>query len=144
MTWTPTSILSGPEVSLAGYAPPVENWTTSERVAFGKRLAEAREMAGKKQPDIAAMLGYDSKQAVSSWEKGRNMPPADVVAQLSMEYGVSCEWLLFGVREVNFTLKLRDRLSKCSGDELRLVENMARLQLGMEILTPPSEKPNAA
>lgn len=72
-----------------------------EKLELGKRLAEARDLAGLTQPTVAVLLtnaGHQStKQAVSAWEKGRNVPDSLVLKQLARLYDTSADALL-GIR----------------------------------------------
>jgi transcriptional regulator with XRE-family HTH domain len=71
---------------------------TTEKAALGRRLAEARDLAGLTQPTVALMLRNEghkvTKQAVSAWEKGRNVPDALVLRQLARLYDASTDALL--------------------------------------------------
>jgi transcriptional regulator with XRE-family HTH domain len=93
--WTTRSIVSRPIICGPSYPQKVEPWTDSDRQAFGRRLAEARDKKNKTQTEVGAMFDL-GKQAVSSWEKGRNAPTAEQLARLAVEYDVGADWLLFG------------------------------------------------
>lgn len=71
---------------------------SDEKVELGRRLAEARDLAGLTQPNVAVLLtnaGIQStKQAVSAWEKGRNVPDAVVLKHLARLYDASTDALL--------------------------------------------------
>lgn len=70
----------------------------TEKVALGKRLAEARMAAGLSQPTVVLLLGSAgqslTKQAVSAWEHGRNVPDAVVLKALAQLYDTSADSLL--------------------------------------------------
>jgi transcriptional regulator with XRE-family HTH domain len=69
-----------------------------EKLELGRRLAEARDLAGLTQPTVAVLLtnaGHQStKQAVSAWEKGRNVPDALLLKQLARLYDTTADALL--------------------------------------------------
>jgi transcriptional regulator with XRE-family HTH domain len=70
-----------------------------EKVELGKRLAEARDLAGLTQPTVAVLLTNagiptQGKGTVSAWEKGRNVPDALVLKHLSRLYDASADALL--------------------------------------------------
>jgi transcriptional regulator with XRE-family HTH domain len=112
----------------------MDPWTDQDRAAFGKRLRDARISKALSQPDVAAMFDA-TKQSVSSWEKGRNLPTAEDVARLADEFGVSVEWLLFGVQTQALSMDLRKRLVSMDADSLRRIENGLRAQLDMPLLS---------
>ncbi len=69
-----------------------------DKQALGKRLAAAREEAGYTQPSAAealSALGFPmTKQAISHWERGRNVPDALMLRRLARLYGASADVLL--------------------------------------------------
>lgn len=64
--------------------------------SFGMRLRMARERAGLKQSDVCETLGIQKVQTLSAYERGVNNPPIEVLKELSLQYGVSVDSLLFG------------------------------------------------
>lgn len=70
---------------------------------LGLRLAEARLRAGVTQVGVAAWLtshGVEcSKQAVSAWEAGRNMPNPLVLRRLCRLYACSADSLLWELND---------------------------------------------
>lgn len=67
------------------------------RREIGKRLKEARKAAKLSQEEVAASLKV-KRQAVSSWESGETMPEAQKWYRLGIVYGVSLDWLVYGIR----------------------------------------------
>lgn len=70
-----------------------------EKKALGERLARARKAAGYTQPGVAEYLterGHQiSKQGVSHWEQGRNVPDALVLRLLARLYETTADSMLF-------------------------------------------------
>lgn len=64
--------------------------------AIGVRMKEARERAKLTQTGFADLLGV-TKQAVSSWENGRNDPPSSAIRLLAEKSGLTTDYLLSGV-----------------------------------------------
>lgn len=69
------------------------------RRSIGDRLRESRESANMKQDAAAYELGV-RRQAVSSWERGKSMPTAEVWMRIAPLYGVSLDYLVFGIRTI--------------------------------------------
>ncbi len=66
------------------------------RVATGERLRCSREAAGVTQKEFAAALGLNSS-IISKTEKGDQPPSALLVREYSRAFGVTADFLLFGV-----------------------------------------------
>lgn len=69
------------------------------RRAIGQRLKESRKATRLTQDDVAAELGVN-RQAVSAWENGREMPRCDAWFRIGPLYGVSLDYLVYGIRSV--------------------------------------------
>lgn len=63
---------------------------------MGDRLSGARKAVGLTQQRVADDLKV-TRQAVSSWEKGRSPPNALELVKLITLYGVSADYVLFGL-----------------------------------------------
>lgn len=68
---------------------------SSEYVALGRRLAEARENANMYQTDVTAILGIHPS-VLSQIENGRRRLSVFELEALAGVYKVSSRWLLFG------------------------------------------------
>lgn len=68
-----------------------------ELLAIGLRLKECRLSLKLSQPEVAAKLGR-TPQAISKWEKGGSMPSGRDWQVLGKLYGVSLDYLVYGVR----------------------------------------------
>lgn len=66
------------------------------RAAIGRRLKEARQAACLSQADLAGEFRV-RRQLISAWECGRSNPTLDQWYRLPMLYGVSLDWLVYGV-----------------------------------------------
>jgi transcriptional regulator with XRE-family HTH domain len=69
------------------------------RRAIGARLQEARTSQKLSQDYVAEKLGLN-RQAVSKWECGVTMPRADEWYHIGKIYGVSLDYLVYGIRTV--------------------------------------------
>jgi transcriptional regulator with XRE-family HTH domain len=69
------------------------------RRAIGIRLRAARLAAKLTQQDVAKEFGR-SRQSMSSWEGGKTLPTVLELRELGMLYGVSSDFLLFGIKSV--------------------------------------------
>ena len=58
------------------------------KIKFVQFLKKARQASGVSQLEVAEKLGYRSSQFVSNWERGRGMPPVQVLQTLAALYGV--------------------------------------------------------
>lgn len=67
--------------------------------AIGRRLKEARHSASFSQESAASELGI-SRQAISRWENGMAMPQAREWYYIGQVYGVSLDYLVYGIRTV--------------------------------------------
>lgn len=63
-------------------------------MAFGEKLREAREKKGLSQSDLARLMGIDSTNAISRWEKNTYRPDLDKLRQLCQLLSVSADSLL--------------------------------------------------
>ncbi len=62
---------------------------------FGEKVKAVRTKAGLTQEQFAQRLGV-TRQAVSNWENGRNLPDIEVVIAMSRTFGVSLDELILG------------------------------------------------
>ncbi len=62
---------------------------------FGERVKRVRADAGLTQEQFATRLGV-TRQAVSNWENGRNLPDIEVVIAMSRTFGISLDDLILG------------------------------------------------
>lgn len=60
---------------------------------FGEKVKAVRTKAGLTQEQFAQRLGV-TRQAVSNWENGRNLPDIEVVIAMSRTFGVSLDELI--------------------------------------------------
>lgn len=81
-------------VSGQGYRARVEQHDQSSKDGLGARLKAAREQADYTQDGAGLQLGV-KKATVSSWENGRNIPDALMLARLAKLYGTTADALLW-------------------------------------------------
>ena len=68
-----------------------------DRVAFGRRLKQARELRGLSQADLGNLLGGQTSSAVTQWETGTSTPRTSNVMELPTLLNVSAVWLFYGL-----------------------------------------------
>jgi transcriptional regulator with XRE-family HTH domain len=73
------------------------------RREVGMRLREARKAARYTQQDVARDF-LCTRQKVSAWETGKAMPTLLECRELAVLYGVSLDYLAFGIRTVPASL----------------------------------------
>jgi len=66
---------------------------TPEKIAFGKRMKEAREIAGMSQREAAKAMGYGQQVQLHLMESGQRMPPARMLIHCAMLYGTTMDYL---------------------------------------------------
>jgi transcriptional regulator with XRE-family HTH domain len=69
------------------------------RQAIGERLKESRR-AGKRTQDEAAALLAVTRQTISAWELGKSLPTAEQWYVIGQVYGVSLDYLVYGIKTV--------------------------------------------
>ena len=62
---------------------------------IGKRIAQLRKEKNLTQEQLAEAL-YVTRQAVSSWENGKNQPDIETLTTLAEYFGVTIEELIYG------------------------------------------------
>ena len=79
---------------------------------FAKILTDLRESRGAKRQEVADQIGI-SRASLEYYEKGKRKPDVDVILKLADYYGVTCDYLLRGVRssfaEIHKTTGLSDK-----------------------------------
>ena len=99
---------------------------------FGERIRAVRTGAGLTQEQLASRL-WVTRQAVSNWENGRNLPDIEVVIAISQTFGVSLDELILGGEDMTRTTgeqnDMADKLIR-DGSEGRWM----RMSLAMSIV----------
>lgn len=62
----------------------------------GDFLKQSRETQGLSQKDISTMLGYNTSQFISNWERGLSLPPIPTLRKLAKVYKIDPD-VLFNV-----------------------------------------------
>jgi transcriptional regulator with XRE-family HTH domain len=68
-------------------------------MTIGERFKEIRKKIGLNQTEMAKLLGLESQNAISSYEKGRNQIPDSIKVFLHQK-GFNIIWLLTGEGEM--------------------------------------------
>ena len=91
---------------------------------LGERLTDLRKQKGEKQDDIKALLGV-SRATVANYENGNRMPDYQTLICLADHFGVTCDYLLRGVRssfaEIHSTTGLSDK-------SIEILQNFVKLR----------------
>ena len=85
--------------------------TVSQYEIIAKRLSELRREKGAKQEDIAELLNV-KRATVANYETGNRAPDYESLIKLADYYGVSCDYIIRGVKsefaEIHSTTGLSD------------------------------------
>jgi transcriptional regulator with XRE-family HTH domain len=63
-------------------------------VEIGNRISIEREKLGITQTELSSLV-YVTPQAISKWENGQSIPSVDILARLTILFGITVEELLF-------------------------------------------------
>lgn len=89
---------------------------------FAERLTDLRESKGKKRQEVADDIGI-SRASLEYYEKGKRKPDIEVLLKLADYYGVTCDYLLKGVKTENVSINEVTGLSDEAIDELQKGKN---------------------
>lgn len=73
--------------------PNAYEQATPEKLAYGTRMREAREIAGLSATDAAHALGYVQPVQLSYIENGTRMPPEKLIKRAAHLYGTTTDFL---------------------------------------------------
>ncbi|SFO83882.1 helix-turn-helix domain-containing protein [Tranquillimonas alkanivorans] len=76
-------------------AIPDSDWYSNDNATFGDRLADARQVLGMSQEDLARRVGV-KLTTLQKWENDTAEPRANRLSMLSGILNVSLRWLLTG------------------------------------------------
>lgn len=93
--------------------------TMATNETFAERLKTLRENAGKKRQEVADSLGI-TRASLEYYEKGKRKPDIEVLAKVAKYYGVSCDYLLNGVKSENISINKITGLSDKAIENLKL------------------------
>lgn len=77
---------------------------------FSEQIREIREENHLTQEEMAARL-HVTRQAVSNWENGKNLPDIEMLMEISLTFQISLDRLIFGGEE-----KMNDMAEKLIDD----------------------------
>ena len=80
---------------------------------FAENLRNYRKALGLKQADLADKINYSVK-AVSKWEKGDTLPPAQVILDICEVLGIEINVILDNTREASYYLGIDGGATKTS------------------------------
>jgi transcriptional regulator with XRE-family HTH domain len=103
-----------------------------DRDALARAMRKARDDAGLTQQQVADRFSL-SKGTVSAWEKGRGIPDALMLVNLTRMYGCSADALLGAGAPVHwpFSDDLLEAVSSLEGADLAALEAVMRAHLRM-------------
>lgn len=98
---------------------------TEEVVAFGQRVAAARQERGWSRVELARKLGI-SRERLAKWELGEHAPPLGLLIRLRRVLGVTLDELVTGERPANpaWTKEEQEELAACLEFLARFLERM--------------------
>ncbi len=78
-------------------------------IEIGNKISIEREKLGITQTELSSLV-FVTPQAISKWENGQSIPSVDVLARLTILFGITVEELLFSTEtEIEELLKKRSR-----------------------------------
>lgn len=86
--------------------------------AFAERLTKLRENSGKKRQEVADDICI-SRASLEYYEKGKRKPDIEVLLKLADYYGVTCDYLLKGVKTENIKIHEATGLSDKAIEKLQ-------------------------
>ena len=102
---------------------------TAEKIAFGRRLRHAREIAGMSLTEAAPKFGYVQPVQLSYMENGSRMATLRVLRQATELYGTTMDYLCGFADDTDrdpANAALRHITARVSADVQRLVNTMAK------------------
>ncbi|MBZ8138845.1 hypothetical protein CLD22_02885 [Rubrivivax gelatinosus] len=112
-----------------------------EKRAWGRRLAEARRIAGLTQTDAAHRLGYSQPVQLSLMESGQRMPSLNVLLSCTELYGTTMDFLCGLVPDSDRDPALgiqRQLAAGVSADLRRVIEAMTSASVDLARALGPS------
>lgn len=91
---------------------------------FSEKIREIRNDSGLTQEEMAARLGV-TRQAVSNWENGKNLPDIEILIDISRTFSVSLDELILGenggsdMSEKNNENAMAEKLIRDGGENRR-------------------------
>lgn len=117
----------------------------SQNEIIAKRLSELRKEKGVKQDEIAELLNV-KRATVANYETGKRAPDYETIIKLADYYGVSCDYILRGVKsefaEIHSLTGLSDEaIEELSSNKRMNIEDFWEFETGnFEILNKFIEK----
>ena len=104
----------------------------SQNSIIARRLSELRENKGVSQQDVADIL-HVKRATVANYETGNRAPDYETLIKIADYYGVSCDYILRGVRSQFSSINSTTGLDDEAIDRLRYAVTVWRSQ------NPPTE-----
>ena len=76
-----------------------------------KELKTLRMKAGLSQKDAARVLGYNTPQFISNWERGISEPPIKTIPKLAKLYNTDARFLFECIRDAKIA-DMREKLNR--------------------------------
>ncbi|MDD5795846.1 MAG: helix-turn-helix transcriptional regulator [Oscillospiraceae bacterium] len=99
----------------------------SQNEIIAKRLSELRKEKGVKQDEIAKLLNVE-RATVANYETGKRAPNYETIIKLADYYGVSCDYILRGVKSEFAEFNSTTGLMQEAIDELEREKNISETQ----------------
>lgn len=105
---------------------------TPEKIAYGKRMRHAREVAGLSLTEAAQAMGYSQPVQLSNMENGNRFPPHQVLCKATKLYGTTMDFLCGFADDSDrdpATAALRHVTGRVTADLQRLIGTMTRVSV---------------
>ena len=98
---------------------------------MGERIAKLRQSAGMSQAELARRINISSS-ALGMYEQGRRDPPGDILIALAKELGVTTDYLLTGIPDIQaFYTPLQGMLRGMSVSRQEMAVLLAAMMLDL-------------
>lgn len=113
-------------------APSAYEAPTAEKIAYGKRMRHAREVAGLTLTDAAVAMGYSQPVQLSNMENGNRMVTLRILTQAVTLYGTTMDYLCGFAEDSDrdpATAALRHVTGRVTADMQRLIATLTRVSV---------------
>jgi transcriptional regulator with XRE-family HTH domain len=100
-------------------------WAKEENMEFGDQMRQLRKREGLTQEQLAQRLMV-TRQAVSNWERGTNLPDIETLIRIATTFHVSLDLLILGKGESNMNNTNIAETGKTTGEGETLESRMAQ------------------
>lgn len=86
----------------------------------GEFLKQSREAQGLSQKDVSDVMGYNTSQFISNWERGLSLPPIPTLRKLAKVYNINAEILFNVILEAQVEMVTKSLKEKFLAERMRV------------------------